>query len=109
MPEGTTEHAELLERLDVLSDLVEENNKIAHDTNRIVRDMRRTGRIAFWFKLLLWIVVLGLPFFIGPLLKYFSAATGFDIPANSSVFGIPSSEDLQKAISTYKAKNTVSQ
>jgi hypothetical protein len=96
MPEGTTEHAELLERLDVLSDLVEENNKIAHDTNRIVRDMRRTGRIAFWFKLLLWIVVLGLPlFFIGPLLKYFSAATGF--------------EDLQKAISTYKAKNTVSQ
>ena len=99
---------ELLERIDVLSDLVEENNKLTKETNRIVREMRRTGWIAFWFKALLWIIVLATPFFfIGPILQYFKDATGLAIPAGANVFGIPSSEQIQGAITQFKAQNSV--
>ncbi|MDB5265732.1 MAG: hypothetical protein JWM39_445 [Parcubacteria group bacterium] len=107
MPEGSESESEIFERLDVLSDLIEENIKLAHDTNRIVRDMRRTGRIAFWFKVILWIIVLGLPLlFIGPIMQYFTALTGYSIPAGTSAFGIPSSTQIQQAVTEFKAKNT---
>lgn len=101
--------AELAQRLDDLEDQLDEQHKLIKDTNRIVREIRRTGRIAFWFKLLLWIIVLGLPiFFLKPILQYVTALTGVPIPTSTSAFGIPSSDQIQKAISQYKAKSTAS-
>lgn len=101
------EGIDLEERLDQLEELVHEQHKLAKDTNRIVRDMRRTGRIAFWFKAILWIIVLGLPiFFLGPILRYFTSVTGVPVPSSASVFGVPSADQIQKAISDYKAKDT---
>ncbi len=110
MPEGNETQSDIFERLDALSDLVEENNKIAHETNKIVRQMRREGRISFWFKVIIWVIVLGVPlFFIGPILRYVEAATGLSIPQSTSIFGIPSAQQLQDAIAQYKAKQAPSQ
>ncbi|MDB5237661.1 MAG: hypothetical protein JWL88_763 [Parcubacteria group bacterium] len=108
MEEGSEVKSDILERLDVLSDLIEENIKLAKDTNRIIRDVRRTGRIAFWCKLILWVLVLATPlFFIGPILQYFKDATGLAIPSGTNVFGVPSAEQIQSAITQYKAQNSV--
>lgn len=102
--------SEIFERLDTLSDLIEENNKIAHETHRMVRDMRRTGRVSFWFKVIIWIIVLGVPlFFLGPILHYVETITGFSVPQSTSVFGIPSAQQLQDAVAQYKAKNAAPQ
>ncbi|HEV7121715.1 MAG TPA: hypothetical protein VGN56_02720 [Candidatus Paceibacterota bacterium] len=103
------EGTDLEERLDQLEELVEEQHKLTKDTNRIVRDMRRTGRIAFWFKVIIWIIVLGVPlFFLGPILQYFTSLTGVSIPTNASAFGVPSADQIQKALSQYKSKSTAS-
>lgn len=93
-----------------LEELLEENLKLAEDTNRILRDVRRTGRIAFWFKVILWTVVLVLPFFfIGPLLKALEPYTGGALPAGSTLLGVPSPEQIQKAVEQFRAQNTASQ
>jgi len=95
--------------LERLHELLEENIKLAEDTNRILRDVRRTGRIAFWFKVVLWTIVLVLPFFfIGPLLRMLEPFTGGTIPAGSALFGIPSAEQIQKAVEQFKAQNASS-
>lgn len=92
-------------QLQRLEELLEDNLHLAKENNKILRDMRRTGWFAFWFKVVLWTVILVLPFFfIGPLLRYLSPLTGGAIPTGVNVFGLPSSEQLQKAVETYKAQ-----
>lgn len=87
-----------------LEELLEDNLHLAKENNKILRDLRRTGWFSFWFKVILWIVILVLPFFfIGPILRYLSPLTGGAIPSNG-VFGLPSAEQLQKAVETYKAQ-----
>lgn len=100
---GSEEPQTLEDRLDELADLIEENLKLAHDTNRILRDVRRTGRIAFWFKVILWTLVLVTPFFfIGPIMNFFTSLTGIAIPTNTGLLGIPSQTQIQDAISQYQ-------
>ena len=87
--------------LDELYELVEENLKLAEDTNRILRDVRRTGRIAFWAKVILWTLVLALPFiFIGPILDYLEPF--FQGVSPSLLLGVPSQEQVQQAVEAYK-------
>lgn len=93
-------------QLSRLEELLEDNLHLAKENNRILRDMRRTGRIAFWAKVILWTVVLILPIFlIGPFLRYISPLTGGVIPTSTTtLFGIPSSEQVEKAVQQYKAQ-----
>ena len=91
--------------LERLEELLEENLKLAEDTNRILRDVRRTGRIAFWFKVVLWTIVLVLPFFlIAPFLRALEPYTGGALPIGANLFGIPSAEQIGKAIELFKAQ-----
>ncbi|KND49369.1 MAG: hypothetical protein AB203_03160 [Parcubacteria bacterium C7867-008] len=90
-----------------LEELLEENLKLAEDTNRILRDVRRTGRIAFWAKVILWTIVLVLPFFfIGPVLRALEPYTNGALPAGTTLLGVPSPEQIQSAVEQFKAKNT---
>ncbi len=101
--EGTD--TDIVTRLDQLEELVEANHTLAKETNRIVRDLRRTGRIAFWFRVILWIAVLGLPIlFLGPIIRYVNAATGISIPTSTNLFGVPSADEIQKAVTQYRTK-----
>jgi hypothetical protein len=90
------EHQELLY-------LLRENLEMARDNNRLLRQARRIGRVAFWFKVAVWIVILGLPIlaysFFAPIIQ----KSGFD---GLKLFGYPSSDDIQSAIHNYKSGST---
>lgn len=103
MPE---EEESVSERLDRIEDLLEEQAKLAKETHRTVKRMQHVGRLAFWFKVILWTVVLVLPFFfLGPITRYFTALTGFAVPTGANLFGVPSEQQIQQAVQQFKAKN----
>lgn len=83
--------------------LLEENLEIAEENNRLLRDLRRTGRIAFWLKLVLWAVVLILPFLlIGPIIEALVPAASNG--QNGSFLGLPSPEQLQQVLDLYQGQ-----
>jgi hypothetical protein len=83
-----------------LEQLLEENLELAEENNRLIREIRRTGRIAFWLKLVLWATVLILPFLlIGPILAALIPAAG---GASGSTFGIPTAEQFQSLLEAYQ-------
>jgi len=45
--------------IDELKGLVTKNIEVTEDTNRIVRKMRRTSRLAFIFQIVWWLIVAG--------------------------------------------------
>jgi hypothetical protein len=105
MPEGTDsiKIARLEEMLGELLEITKENNKILHAA-------RRADRITFWLRIIIWTIVIVLPFFlIGPLLRYLYPITGGILPLGSGAFGVPSSTQLQKAIEEYKAQYQANQ
>jgi hypothetical protein len=83
-----------------IEDLLEDQMEIVEDTNKVVHSIRRTNRYAFFAKIILWTLVIVLPFiFIGPIIKSIfptSDTTGVN------VFGIPSIPEIQKAVQTYR-------
>lgn len=83
--------------------LLEENLELAEENNRLLRELRRAGRISFWLKLVLWAAVLILPFLlIGPLLEALvPAASGSQ---GSSFLGFPSPDQLQEALDIYQGQ-----
>jgi len=79
-----------------LEALLRENLEVSRENNRILRDMRRLGRIAFWSKVVIWAIVLLLPLLlIGPILDFLSEGTG------ASVMGLPSASVLEEAFLLY--------
>ncbi|KND50506.1 MAG: hypothetical protein AB202_02525 [Parcubacteria bacterium C7867-007] len=90
-----------------LEELLEENLKLAEDTNRILREVRRTGLISFWAKVILWTIVLILPLFlIGPLLSALKPYFNATVPDGSAaLLGVPSPEQIQQAVELFKAQN----
>lgn len=91
---------ELKEQIEDLVEVAEENNKILHQ-------MRRIGRIAFFAKALMWTIVLILPFVLIPLISPYLHL--LQIPGiggtstSTSLFGYPSPEQLERALDTYKS------
>jgi hypothetical protein len=71
--------------------------------------MERNALIGFFAKIVLWLLVLGVPLFIlGPYLKPLYAlikegASGTST-APSGLFGLPSAEQLQEIVNSYKTK-----
>ena len=88
--------------------LLEETHALAKDSHRIIREMRREQWFGFFFRIIVWAVVLILPFYIysaylGPVLAKF--APPGSATSTSGYFGLPSSAELQKLIDSYKAKS----
>lgn len=79
--------AKLEERLDLLTESVEENN-------RLLASMARTLRWSFWGRLIIWVIVLALPFIVlGPFLK--TIVPGLSSTKDSSMFGLPSGDQVK--------------
>ncbi len=76
--------------------LLRENLEVARENNRILKEMRRIGRIAFWTKVAIWTVVIILPLLlIGPILDSLSKGAG------TSVMGLPSADMIEEAYRLY--------
>lgn len=88
--------------------LLEETLELTKANHKILRRMERNALIGFFAKVFLWLLILGVPlFFFGPYLKsLFSLASGGTTgsPTTTGVFGLPSAEQLQEIIQTYKPK-----
>lgn len=88
----------LEETLDELLELAEENNKI-------LIKMERAARWSFWGRLLIWILVLALPFIVlAPFLH--ALVPGLSGMEGKGLFGLPSGEQTKALFEAYKSGST---
>jgi hypothetical protein len=83
-----------------LEQLLQETHELIEENNELLRSLDQRAKLAFWGKLILWLVVLGLPIlFLGPLLHSLlpnpSGSTG--------VFGLPSQDQLNDLVNEYQS------
>ncbi len=90
-----------------LKTLLEENLVVAKDNNRLLREMRRNAILGLIAKVVIWLIILGVPLFflstyLGPLMEAFSeqSAGGQAIP--TGLFGVPSEAQLNQIIEQYQ-------
>lgn len=94
------------QNLSRLEQLLEDSLELAEENNRLLLQIQRTMRWSFWGKLVLWVVVLGLPlFFLAPILKSLTQLPGAGA-GSQSVFGLPSAEQLKALVETYNGTTT---
>ena len=89
-----------------LERLVRETRTLAEDNNRLLRLMRRDALIGTILKVIIWLVVLGVPIFflssyLGPIRKSLS---GNAETAHPGVFGLPSKEQVDGFIRAYQGE-----
>lgn len=90
-----------------LEELLEENLELAKENNKLLKEMRRNAIIGLIARVVIWLVVLGVPIFflstyLGPILDALSGqASGQEIPVG--LFGMPSQEQLNQLIEQYQA------
>lgn len=100
VPEDSSEHLERLEKL------LKETHDLAKENNKLLRRMERNALISFFFKILIWLVILGVPIFflspyLTPLISAVSSGTASStIP--SSLLGLPSIDQAQKLLEAVK-------
>jgi len=87
-----------------LQKLLEENLAVAKDNNRLLREMRRNAILGLIAKIVIWLVILGVPLlflsaYLGPLMD---ALTGKGGNVPSALFGVPSEEQIQRLIEQYQ-------
>ncbi|HWH07318.1 MAG TPA: hypothetical protein VNU47_02220 [Candidatus Paceibacterota bacterium] len=91
------------EDLNRLETLLKDTLEVAEENNRLLREMRRMGRISFWSKVIIWALVLIIPMlFIGPILDSFGSFMSGDTAG--SIMGFPSPEMIQEAMELYQAQ-----
>jgi hypothetical protein len=73
--------------------LLEENIVIAKDNNRLLRLIRRDAKIGLIVKIVIWVILLGLPLlFLGPIIEALSAGLSGN---SAAVFGVPTPEQVE--------------
>lgn len=87
--------------------LLEETHALAKDTHRVIREMRREQWFAFFFKIIVWIIVIILPVYF--FAEYLTPVIQQMTPPGQTAhwtgwFGLPSSADIQNLINSYKVK-----
>ncbi len=88
--------ARLEQTLEDLQDAVEENN-------RILRRIQRTSNWSFWGRILIWLIVLALPFLVlGPIIHAL-IPVAYTNGESGSFLGLPSAEQLQELIRAYQS------
>jgi hypothetical protein len=91
-----------------LEELLKQNLEIAKANHKLLKRMERNALIGFVAKVIIWLIVLGVPIFflssyIGPFLSAVqSGGAGTSTP--SRLLGLPSAEQLQKVLETYKGQ-----
>ena len=80
--------------------LLEEQLALAQDSNKIIHNMRKWGRVAFAAKVVIWTIVLVVPLLLLPYLAPFIPAFGGSASStsltSSSLFGYPSPAEIQQ-------------
>lgn len=89
-----------------LEELLKENLEVAKANHKILKRMERNALIGFVAKIIIWLIVLGVPIFflstyLGPILDAFSHGG----VAPGGVFGLPSAEQVQKVFELYAPKS----
>lgn len=88
-----------------LEELLKQNLEIAQENQKILKRMERNALIGFVAKIIIWLVVLGVPLFllssyIGPLMNALTGGTG----TPSGVFGLPTPEQVEQLKELYTGK-----
>lgn len=91
---------------DGLKKLLEENLAVAKDNNRLLREMRRNAILGLIAKIVLWLVLLGVPLiflssYIGPLMEALSGTSTSTQNIGPGLLGLPSGEQLNQLIEQY--------
>lgn len=90
------------QRIAKLEQRVEDLMEIAEENNHLLHSMRTTLRWSFWGRLLIWIIVLALPFlFLGHILK--AVVPGLPSGQDKSLFGLPSTNQVKALLDAYKS------
>lgn len=89
-----------------LEDLLKQTHDLVKENHRILKRMERNAVIGFIAKIVIWLIVLGVPlFFLSTYFRPIMDALSHTSTASSSrLIGLPSAEQLQKAIEAYKAQ-----
>ncbi|HRH55955.1 MAG TPA: hypothetical protein PK609_03775 [Candidatus Paceibacterota bacterium] len=88
--------------------LLEENIAVTKENNRLLREMRRNAILGLIAKVVIWLVILGVPLFflstyLGPLLETVSGQEGGgQLPAG--LFGVPNEEQVQQILDLYRTE-----
>ncbi len=90
-----------------LERLVKETRQLAEDNNRLLRRIRRDALLGFVAKIVLWLVVLGVPLFflgtyLGPIMDALSGSGSESF--KPGLFGLPSEEQVNKLIEQYQSQ-----
>ncbi len=90
-----------------LKRLLEETHALAKENHRMLRAIRRYQWFGFIGKIVIWIIVLALPFYfyqqyLQPFLNKFSS-TSSATTTSPSFFGLPTTAEFQKLINSFKA------
>ncbi|MDP1689700.1 MAG: hypothetical protein Q8L52_00625 [bacterium] len=85
--------------------LIEQTHALAKDNHQMLRAIRRDQWLGFIGRVIVWVIVLALPFYLyqqylQPIISKFSGASA---ATSTSMFGLPTSIDAQKLINSFKA------
>lgn len=95
------------QRIAQLEHQMEELLETAEDNNRLLRSIQRSMRWGFWGRLLVWIIVLALPFIVlGPFLQ--AVVPNISGNEEKNLFGLPSADQVQGLLNAYKSASSTS-
>ena len=84
---------------------LDEVHALAKENNRILRAIRRSQWLGFFFKIIIWAIIILLPLYLyqlylQPLINKVSSGAS----TTSNFLGLPTSTDVQKLINSYTEK-----
>lgn len=95
------------QRIAQLEGRIEELLETVEDNNRLLRSIQRSMRWGFWGRLLVWIIVLALPFIVlGPFLQ--AVVPNISGNEEKNLFGLPSGDQVQGLLKAYKSGSSTS-
>jgi hypothetical protein len=88
-----------------LEELLKQNLDVAKENHKILKRMERHALIGFIVKVVIWLIVLGVPLFLlstyfAPLVSAFQNGTS----TPSGLFGLPSPAEMKQILQTYKGQ-----
>lgn len=91
-----------------LEELLKQSLEVAKENHKILKRMERNALIGFIVKVIVWLIVLGVPIlffsaYIGPLISAVQNGTAGNSAAGH-VWGIPSPEQIRQLIEAYKGQ-----
>lgn len=85
---------------------LDEIHALVRDNHRMLRSVRRSQILSTVSTVIIWVIVLALPIYLyqqylAPTIEKISNISGVSTTTTTSLFGLPSSEEVQKLINAY--------